>query len=293
MSEISAKLVKELRERTGAGMMECKKALMACGGDIEKAVDELRKAGAAKADKKAGRIAAEGLVAIVVAENGKSASVIEINCETDFVARDQNFVGFVGKVVRKALESGKTAITELSSLLAEGSQSVEDLRKELVTKLGENISLRRSEHFKSDHHIGSYVHSGRIAAMVELQGGSDELAKDIAMHIAAENPMVISGEEVPAEMLEREKEIFIAQATESGKPMDIVEKMVQGRMRKYLEEVSLTGQAFVKDPNMTVGELLKKNNAKVLKFVRYEVGEGIEKEESDFVAEVMAQAGLK
>lgn len=292
MSEISAQLVKELRERTGAGMMECKKALVASGGDIEVAIDEMRKAGAAKADKKASRIAAEGLVVIATSKDGKSASLVEVNCETDFVARDHNFVDFVQKVGNVALAGGKAAISDIAALAMDGAKTIDDVRKELIVKIGENISLRRSEHYKSAHHVGTYVHSGRIAVMVELQGGSDELAKDIAMHIAASNPMVISGEEVPAEVLAKEKEIFIAQASESGKPMDIIEKMVQGRMRKYLEEVSLTGQPFVKDPNMTVGDLLKKNNAKVLKFVRFAVGEGIEKEETDFVAEVMAQAGL-
>lgn len=291
MSEISAQLVKELRERTGAGMMECKKALTACGGDIEKAVDELRKAGAAKADKKASRVAAEGLVAVAVSADGKSASVIEVNCETDFVARDHNFVDFVGNVAKNALSAGKTAVAEIGAVI-DGGKSIEEVRKELVTKLGENISLRRSEHYKSTHHIGTYVHSGRIAVMVELEGGSDEVAKDIAMHIAAANPIVISGDQLPPELLAKEREIFIAQAKDSGKPMDIIEKMVEGRIRKYLEEVSLVGQPFVKDPNMTISDLLKKNNAKVLRFVRYAVGEGIEKEETDFVAEVMAQAGL-
>ena len=291
MSEISAQLVKELRERTGAGMMECKKALTACGGDIEKAVDELRKAGAAKADKKASRVAAEGLVAVAVSADGKSASVIEVNCETDFVARDHNFVDFVGNVAKNALSAGKTAVAEIGAVI-DGGKSIEEVRKELVTKLGENISLRRSEHYKSTHHIGTYVHSGRIAVMVELEGGSDEVAKDIAMHIAAANPIVISGDQLPPELLAKEREIFIAQAKDSGKPMDIIEKIVEGLILKYLEEVSLVGQPFVKDPNMTISDLLKKNNAKVLRFVRYAVGEGIEKEETDFVAEVMAQAGL-
>lgn len=288
MSEISAQLVKELRERTGAGMMECKKALTTCGGDIEKAVDELRKAGAAKADKKASRVAAEGLVAVAISADGKSASIIEVNCETDFVARDHNFVNFVTGVAKGALTAGKTIVAEIGAVI-EGSKSIEEARKELVTKLGENISLRRSEHYKTAHHIGTYVHGGRIAVMLELEGGSDEIAKDIAMHIAAANPIVISGDQLPPDVLAKEREIFIAQAKDSGKPMDIIEKMVEGRIRKYLEEVSLVGQPFVKDPNMTVGDLLKKNNAKVLKFVRYAVGEGIEKIETDFVAEVMAQ----
>jgi len=267
--------------------------LVASGGDIEVAVDEMRKAGAAKADKKASRVAAEGLVAVSVSKDGKSASVLEVNCETDFVARDHNFTSFVTQVAEKALESGKSAISDISALIADGVNNIEHLRKELVTKIGENISLRRSEHYKTAHHIGTYVHSGRIAVVVELEGGSEELAKDIAMHIAASNPLVISGEQLPPEVLAREKEIFMAQAAESGKPQEIVEKMVDGRLRKFLEEVSLVGQPFVKDPDTTIGSLLKKHNAKVLRFTRFAVGEGIEKEETDFVAEVMAQAGLK
>ncbi len=284
MAEISAQLVKELRERTGAGMMECKKALVAAGGDIEKAVEDMRKAGAAKADKKASRVAAEGLVAIAISADGKTASLVEVNCETDFVARDHNFVDFVQHVSKEVLGKGVSFLKDVG---------LDTLRKELITKIGENVALRRAEHFKTTHHVGTYVHGGRIGVMVELEGGNNELAKDIAMHIAASNPMVISGDQLPKEVLEKEREIFVAQTKESGKPADIIEKMVDGRMRKYLEEVSLVGQPFVKDPNTTVGDLLKKNNAKVLKFVRFGVGEGIEKEEVDFVAEVMAQAGLK
>lgn len=294
MSEISAKLVKELRDRTGSGMMECKKALVATNGDIEKAVDDMRKAGQAKADKKANRVAAEGLVTVSVAKDGKAASIIEVNCETDFVARDQNFIDFVRNVADKALETSKSVIGDIASLVLGSTQSVDTARKELIAKIGENVSVRRVQHYQSDHHIGTYVHGGRIGVMVELEGGDDALAKDIAMHIAAANPMVLSGDDVPAEVLAKEKEIFIAQASESGKPMDIIEKMVQGRMRKYLEEVSLVGQLFVKDPNTTIADLLKKNNAKVLRFTRFAVGEGIEKEEIDFAAEVMAvQAASK
>lgn len=293
MTAISAQLVKELRERTSAGMMECKKALVACEGDIEKAVDEMRKGGQAKADKKASRVAAEGLVAIKTASDGKSALLIEINCETDFVARDPNFINFVSHVADQALASQKFLISDISGILMDHVNTIEHARKELILILGENISLRRAEYYKTAQHLGTYVHSGRIGVMVELAGGSDELAKDIAMHIAAANPLVISGEDLPAAVLAKEKEIFIAQASESGKPMEIIEKMVQGRLRKYLEEVSLTGQNFVKDPDITIGNLLKKSNAQVLRFVRFAVGEGIEKEETDFVAEVMAQAGLK
>ncbi len=293
MAEISAQLVKELRERTGAGMMECKKALVSTGGDIEKAVDEMRKSGQAKADKKAGRVAAEGLVHIVLSDDRKEILMIEVNCETDFVARDYNFIEFVGHVAKRALKAGKEVIADISALALEAGSSIDEARKELITKIGENVSLRRALHLKSSHHLGHYIHGGRIGVVVELQGGDEALAKDIAMHIAASNPLVISGEDLPPEVLAKEREIFTAQTKESGKPADIVEKMVEGRMRKYLEEVSLLGQAFVKDPNISVANLLKQHQAKVLRFVRFTVGEGIEKQETDFVAEVMAYAQAK
>jgi elongation factor Ts len=290
MAEISAQLVKELRERTGAGMMECKKALVATAGDVEKAVDELRKSGLAKADKKADRVAAEGVVYAAVSDNGKEALLIEVNCETDFVARDHHFTQFVKQVADRALQAGKELISEVSELVLDAGSSIDAVRKELITKIGENISLRRATHIKTAHHVGTYIHGGRIGVMVELEGGSADLAKDLAMHIAASNPLVISGEDLPADVLAKEREIFTAQTKESGKPADIVEKMVEGRMRKYLEEVSLLGQHFVKDPNVTVAALLKQHQAKVLRFVRFTVGEGIEKQETDFVAEVMAYA---
>ncbi len=293
MAEISAQLVKELRERTGAGMMECKKALVTTAGDIEKAVDELRKSGLAKADKKADRIAAEGVVYAAVSDDGKEALLIEVNCETDFVARDQNFTQFVNDVAQRALKAGKEIIADIGELLTDAGASIDATRKELITKIGENVSLRRATHIKSAHHVGTYIHGGRIGVMVELEGGSTDLAKDLAMHIAASNPLVISGEDLPAEILAKEREIFTAQTKESGKPADIIEKMVEGRMRKYLEEVSLLGQHFVKDPNVTVAALLKQHQAKVLRFVRFTVGEGIEKQETDFVAEVMAYANAK
>ncbi len=293
MAEISAQLVKELRERTGAGMMECKKALVATTGDIEKAVDELRKSGLAKADKKADRIAAEGVVYAALSADGKEALLIEVNCETDFVARDHNFTQFVSHVAQKALQAGKEGVAEISALVSDTAATIDDARKALITKIGENISLRRAAHIKSAHQVGAYIHSGRIGVVVELEGGDAELARDLAMHIAASNPLVISGEDLPAEILAKEREIFTAQTKESGKPADIIEKMVEGRMRKYLEEVSLLGQHFVKDPNVTVAALLKQRNAKVLRFVRFTVGEGIEKQEVDFVAEVMAYANAK
>ncbi len=294
MSEISAQLVKELRERTGAGMMECKKALVATAGDIEKAVDEMRKAGQAKADKKASRIAAEGIVAISLAQDGKSAALVEVNCETDFVARDQHFVEFVGKVAGTVLAHHQTDMSPLAEVVLENGQSLDVLRKELITKIGENISLRRAACYENAHAIGTYVHGGRIGVMVELEGGDAALAKDIAMHIAAANPMVIAEGELSPAVLAREKEIYLAQIAESGKPQDIMEKMIEGRMRKFLAEVSLVGQAFVKDPSITVADLLKKNKATVVRFVRFVVGEGIEKQETDFVAEVLAaQAASK
>lgn len=289
MAEISAGLVKELRERTGAGMMECKKALVATSGDIEKAIEEMRKSGQAKADKKASRVAAEGLVVVAKSPNDKEAVLLEVNCETDFVARDHNFVNFVNQVAKKALDSTKVVMADLSQVMMDSAHTIDVARKELITKIGENIALRRAVHFKTPHHLGSYIHGGRIGVILELEGGDDTLAKDIAMHIAAANPMVITADEVPADVLAKEKEIFEAQTRDSGKPADIVEKMVAGRLRKYLEEVSLEGQPFVKDPNITVANLLKQHKAKVLRFVRFVVGEGIEKEEVDFVAEVMAQ----
>ena len=293
MAEISAQLVKELRERTGAGMMECKKALVSTAGDIEKAVDELRKSGLAKADKKAGRVAAEGIVYAALSDDGKEALLIEVNCETDFVARDHHFTEFVSSVAKRALKAGKEVVGEISELVLDAGSSIDAARKELITKIGENISLRRATHIKTAHHVGTYIHGGRIGVAVELEGGDVALAKDLAMHIAASNPLVISGEDLPADVLAKEREIFTAQTKESGKPADIVEKMVEGRMRKYLEEVSLLGQHFVKDPNVTVGALLKQHHAKVLRFVRFTVGEGIEKQETDFVAEVMAYANAK
>ncbi len=291
MADISAGLVKALRERTGAGMMECKKALVATAGNIEKAIEEMRKSGQAKADKKASRVAAEGLVVVAINANGKEAVLLEVNSETDFVARDHHFIDFVNKVAKKALDSTKVVMSDLSQVMMDGVHTIDVARKELITKIGENIALRRGAHFKTDHHLGVYIHGGRIGVVLELEGGDDALAKDIAMHIAAANPMVISADEVPAEVLAKEKEIFEAQTKDSGKPADIVEKMVAGRLRKYLEEVSLEGQPFVKDPNVTIAALLKQHKAKVLRFVRFVVGEGIEKEEVDFVAEVMAQVG--
>jgi len=280
-------MVKELRERTGAGMMECKRALVETGGRMDEAVELLRKSGQAKADKKSGRIAADGLV--VIAANGKNAVITEINSETDFVAKDENFIEFAQAVAAAALAGDANDVESLNAAsLADGRQ-VEAARTELVAKVGENISLRRFARLQAADNLGSYTHGARIAALVSLQGGDADIARDIAMHIAATNPVCIDADGVPAETLERERRIFSEQAAESGKPPEIVEKMVTGRVAKFLKEVTLLGQPFVKDPDVTVAKLLKDADASVTSFVRYEVGEGIEKKEENFAEEVMKQ----
>jgi elongation factor Ts len=288
MAEITAAAVKELRERTGLGMMECKKALVESTGDIDLAIENLRKAGSMKAAKKASRTAAEGLVMSKIADDGSFGVLVEVNSETDFAAREDNFVAFVAKVLDKVFT---TKNTDIAALMAAG---LEDDRLALVQKIGENISVRRAVLVGGEGQtVGSYVHSNnKIAVLVALQGGDQDLARDVAMHVAATNPLVVKPEDVPAEVLAKESEIYTAQAAESGKPADIVEKMVSGRLRKYIEEVSLTEQAFVKDPDIKVGKLAKQGGATVLSFTRYMVGEGIEKEVVDFAAEVAAQAGL-
>lgn len=290
MADITAALVKELRERTGAGMMECKKALVQTDGDIEKAVDEMRKAGQAKADKKSSRTAADGVVTIELSDDCKRGAMVEINSETDFVARDDNFTSFADSVSELVLANKKSDVAEIAEITMDSGETIEVTRQNLISKLGENLSIRRAEVVETEGVVGAYVHSGRIGVLVDMAGDDECLAKDIAMHIAASNPMVINPEDVPADVVEKEKEIFIAQAQESGKPMEIIEKMITGRLRKFLEEVSLLGQPFVKDPSQKVGDLLKASGATIKTFVRFEVGEGIEKEESDFVKEVMEQA---
>lgn len=288
--QVSAAQVKELRERTGAGMMECKKALEVTKGDIQLAIEELRKSGRAKADKKAGRVAADGAVFIRTSSDGKQTLMIEINSETDFVARDENFLAFSNAAANTALAAKTNDAAALANLvLADSGMSVEDARKALVAKVGENIHVRRIAFKQAEHPMGTYLHGGRIGVIVELDVSNPELAKDIAMHIAASKPLVISPEDVPADIVAKEKEIYMAQAAGSGKPQDIIEKMVAGRIKKYLDEVSLLGQPFVKDPNMTIASLLSKNRAKVVSFTRFEVGEGIEKETEDFVEAVMSQ----
>lgn len=286
---ISATQVKELRERTGAAMMDCKRALTDSNGDMEGAIEILRKSGAAKAGKKAGRVAAEGVIAI--AQTGNKAVIVEVNCETDFVARDGNFTAFVDAVTKLALDSNISDIQQLLAATLPGTtQTVEEVRQALVAKVGENVQIRRIVHTQpTAAMVGTYLHSNRIGVLVELDTDNQELARDIAMHIAASKPIVISPEQVSQEVVAKEKEIYMAQAATSGKPQEIIEKMVMGRLKKFLDEVSLTGQPFVKDPDVTVGSLLSKHRAKVLAFYRYEVGEGIEKVSEDFKEAVMSQ----
>lgn len=282
---MSAVLVKELRERTGLGVLECKKALASADGDVEKAIEELRKSSGMKAAKKAGRTAADGVVATRIAEDGSYGIVAEINSETDFVARDENFLGFVKKVVDAAFEGRQTDVEALMAGELEAS------REALVQKIGENIGVRRIRLITADAGVvGAYVHgNNRIAVLVELKNGDQDLAKDVAMHVAAVNPQVISPDDMPAEMIEKEREIYTVQAQDSGKPAEIVEKMIGGRIKKFLAENSLVEQAFVKDPDITVGKLVAAAGAQVLSFVRFEVGEGIAREQVDFAAEVAAQ----
>ncbi len=287
MANISASMVKELRERTGLGMMDCKKALSEADGDMEKAIEDLRKASGLKAAKKASRVAAEGVVLTKIADEGNYGVIIEVNSETDFVARDENFLGFADQVLQASF-SDKEA--DAATLLASG---IEDARQALVQKIGENINLRRIERLSTDGDaagvVGGYIHNNKIGVLIALRGGDTALARDIAMHIAAVNPMVIRAEDVPEDVLAKESEIYSAQALESGKPEEIVKKMIEGRLRKFVAEISLMEQAFVKDPDVKVGKLLQEAGSEVLQFVRFEVGEGIEKEEDDFAAEVAAQ----
>ncbi len=285
---VTASMVKELRERTGAGMMECKKALVETGGDIDAAIEFLRKSGQAKADKKAGRTAAEGRVVIKSSGDGSSAAMVEVNCETDFVASDDNFTGFADAVAALVLETAPADLDALLSAPLDGG-SVDEVRRGLVAKIGENITVRRFETMQVSGVLGHYLHGNRIGVLVDLEGGSASLAKDIAMHIAASKPVCISADEVDPALIEKEKEIYRAQAEESGKPPEIVEKMITGRINKYLKEITLLGQPFVKNPDETVEKLLAAENARVVRFVRLEVGEGIEKKSENFAEEVMAQ----
>jgi len=284
---ITASMVKELRERTGAGMMECKKALVEANGDLDAAAEALRMSGQAKADKKAGRVAADGRV--VIRKDGNKAVIVEVNSETDFVAKDENFVGFAEAIADVVLASGETDVAALASQDIGDGHSVEQARTDLIQKVGENISVRRASVVEATGPIGCYTHGARIGAIVALEGGDEELARDIAMHVAAINPVCVDESGVPADSLERERRIFTEQAEASGKPAEIIEKMVTGRVAKFLKEITLVGQPFVKDPDVSVGKLLKGADASVVSFVRFEVGEGIEKKEDNFVEEVMAQ----
>lgn len=287
MMAISASMVKELRERTGAGMMECKKALVESDGDIDAAIEALRKSGQAKADKKSSRVAADGRA--VIAVDGKKGAITEINSETDFVAKDDNFMAFAEAVGAAVLASEVDDVAALGGQKLADGREVEVARTELVTKVGENISVRRFARIESDGFLGSYSHGAKIAAVVAVEGGDDDLAHDLAIHIAATNPVCIDADGVPADTLERERRIFAEQAAESGKPPEIVEKMVSGRVAKFLKEITLVGQPFVKDPDISVGKLLENAGASVTQFIRFEVGEGIEKKEENFADEVMAQ----
>ncbi len=286
---ITAAQVKELRQATGCGMMDCKKALAEADGDMEKASDILRTKGIAKAAKKAGRIAAEGVIALRKTTDNKQAVMLEINSETDFVARDENFLQFVDMVVTKALDEKADNVETLSNIIIEADKTIEQVRQELIVKIGENINLRREVFIITDGVIGDYLHGTRIGVLVALKGGDVALAKDIAMHVAAAKPLIVTPKQADQEMLAREKEIYHAQALETGKPEHIVEKIVAGRIKKYLDEISLQGQPFVKNPDISVGQLLKEKNAQVEAFIRFELGEGIEKKEEDFAAEVKAQ----
>lgn len=287
--QVTAAMVKELRERSGAGMMECKKALVETSGDIEAGLEHLRKSGAAKAAKKAGRVASEG--AILVKEEGNLAAILEINSETDFVANDENFESFADQVISAIVVGKPSSIDDVAALSIENGENVEAARTQLVTKIGENISIRRFELLENQGGIfASYLHGKRIGVLVEVQGGDEALAKDVAMHIAASNPSCVGEKDVPAETINKEREVLIAQAEQSGKPPEIIEKMIAGQIKKFVAQITLEGQAFVKDPDKTVGKLLKESGAQVSRFVRYEVGEGIEKKVENFAEEVMAQA---
>jgi len=286
---VTASMVKELRERTGAGMMECKRALVETNGDLDAAADNMRKTGMAKADKKAGRVAAEGCVVIEMAGDGHSAAIVEVNSETDFVAGGDEFGTFAHGVALAVLENNPADLEALGATAMADGQSVEDTRRALIAKIGENIQVRRFRLVKAEELLGAYSHGTRIGVLVAMKGGAADLAHDIAMHVAASRPQCISEAEVPAEQLAKEKEILMDQSRLEGKAEEIVEKMVVGRLRKFFAEITLVGQPFVKDPDLTVAKLLKDRKAEVTSFVRFEVGEGIAKKVDNFVEEVMAQ----
>jgi len=285
---VTAAMVKELRERTGAGMMECKKALVETGGDMDSAVEFLRKSGLAQADKKASRVAAEGKIALAVSDDASEAVMVEVNCETDFVSKDDGFMAFAEAVARNALAESPADVEALMQTKIDGA-TVEEARQALVSKIGENIQVRRFVRLSSDGSLGAYVHGGRIGVLVDLSGGDEQMARDLAMHVAAMNPEFVSADDVPADVMAREKDILIAQAEGSGKPPEIVEKMVEGRLRKHLAGITLLGQPFVKDSELSVEKLLQQSGARVNGFSRLAVGEGIEKKQENFADEVMQQ----
>jgi elongation factor Ts len=288
MAEISAARVKELRERTGAGMMECKRALQETAGDIDAAIELMRKAGLAKADKKAGRVAAEGVIAL--APGTATIALVEVNCETDFVAKGDDFKQFAAAVAARVLETAPVDLEALAALPLADGKSVEETRREMIARIGENIGVRRFVRLESSTHVlNGYLHGGRIGAIVELDGGTPELAKDLAMHVAASRPLCIRPDQVPAAVLDKEREIYTAQVAAEGKKEAMIPRIVEGKVKKFLDEVTLLGQKFVKDPEQSVGQLLERSHARVLRFERFELGEGIEKKSGDFVSEVMAQ----
>ncbi|MGG7055598.1 translation elongation factor Ts [Nitrosomonas sp. ANs5] len=291
MAEITASMVKELRELTGLGMMECKKALSEADGDMKAAEDLLRIKSGAKASKAAGRIAAEGVVSGFVSADGKRGALVEINCETDFVAKNEDFINFAKNLAQLMVNENVSDIAALTEMMLSESETVEAARKALVMKLGENISLRRGANYETEGQLAMYLHGSRIGVLLDYSGGDEVLGKDLAMHVAASKPVCVSSDQVSADLLARERQIFAAQAAESGKPANIVEKMVEGRVAKYLAEVTLLGQPFVKNPEQTVEKLLAEKSAKVNRFALFVVGEGIEKKSDDFAAEVMAQVG--
>lgn len=287
---ISAAMVKELRERTGSGMMECKKALVEANGDMELAIENMRKSGLAKADKKSGRIAAEGVIGVKVSEDGKTVVMADVNCETDFVAKGDDFSGFVNDVVNALLVNPVENDEQLQAMVLASGVTVDDTRRSLIAKLGENITVRRFQKFSTaDGGQACYLHGSKIGVIVELSKNDSALGKDIAMHIAASKPEFVTEDQVSADVIAKEKEIFSAQALESGKPAEIIEKMIGGRISKFLAEITLVGQPFIKDDSMTVGKLLAAKSNNVVRFTRFEVGEGIEKKEENFAEEVMAQ----
>jgi elongation factor Ts len=290
MAEITASMVKELRELTGLGMMECKKALAETNGDMKAAEDLLRIKSGAKASKAAGRVAAEGVIAGFISEDGKSGALVEVNCETDFVAKNEDFSAFAKELAKLVTKTNPADVAVLSGSQLPSGETVEDARKGLVMKLGENMSVRRFARFQTEGRLALYLHGSRIGVLVDYQGGDDALGKDIAMHIAASKPICVSSDQVPPDVLAKEREIYAAQAAESGKPANIIEKMVEGRIAKYLAEVTLLGQPFVKNPDETVEKLLASKKAKVNAFQMFVVGEGIEKKVTDYAAEVAAAA---